>query len=588
MILDRCQSVLDELEGSHAAVNRVYPQQRNSNFQARAPPDRRQNQGQYQRSGGAAQRYRAHSPTKAPKHPDNYCFICLRDRNPNASNHFLRQCPQLPQRERDLMARVFDKTLQYRSQPRDTWPEKIEGQTVNVKLVKMVEDFYGLDPAQNEEDQQTDYLEEELGGSLAVDWFSKDSPAALDSSNVTLKSIKCKPPEGTNCSCNCDQSCKKSSSISMKSVKIKCARIDCTCGCTCKGDTTGIANRRVNVSPSPAFPVEITNDKTRVSKRDNLTCDTGCTAECIVNADLVHSLGLPLQPTNIRTATLGDGETDMSIMGEVQIDTVYMANPIKVKAVVTKEVEGILLGIPGMEKCGIDVICSKKELHFPNGTVFNYLTKTNTKAIETPRARALTASGTKIINRRIQLQTPSTSTWSNPGESITLTSKPGAAKKHWSLNPEARPFQPQTPPAEPIPREPKSGTPGQKTEAREPNPQKESGSEDQDQDRKAKESIKPETGLPTKSGQTKLTTRTKIEPHQLQALLLTKSGDPQQIPKIQGQTVKAAGLRPGDQGQRINTEPNEQPETEPGPEPASEPTPGDPRPECQGQGQSQN
>ena len=99
-ILDRCQSVLDELEGSHAAVNRMYPQQRNSNFQASAPPDRRQNQGQYQRSGGAAQRYRAHSPTKAPKHPDNYCFICLRDCKPDASNHFLRQCPQLPQKER--------------------------------------------------------------------------------------------------------------------------------------------------------------------------------------------------------------------------------------------------------------------------------------------------------------------------------------------------------------------------------------------------------------------------------------------------------------------------------------------------------
>ena len=129
MILDRCQSVLDELEGLHAAVNRMYPQQRNSNFQARAPPDRRQNQGQYQRSGGAAQRYRDHSPTKAPKHPDNYCFICRRDRNPNASNHFLRQCPQLPQRERDLMDRVFEKAMRYRNQPQDTWPEKIENQT---------------------------------------------------------------------------------------------------------------------------------------------------------------------------------------------------------------------------------------------------------------------------------------------------------------------------------------------------------------------------------------------------------------------------------------------------------------------------
>ena len=104
-ILDRCQSVLDELEGSHAAVNRMNYQQRpqrNSNFQARAPPVRRQSQRPYQRSGGATQRYKTPSPARTPKHPDNYCFICVRDRRPDASSHFLRQCPQLPKRERPL------------------------------------------------------------------------------------------------------------------------------------------------------------------------------------------------------------------------------------------------------------------------------------------------------------------------------------------------------------------------------------------------------------------------------------------------------------------------------------------------------
>ena len=56
-----------------------------------------------------------------------------------------------------------------------------------------------------------------------------------------------------------------------------------------------------------------------------------------MNADLVHSLGLTLQPTNIRTATLGDGETSMSIVGEVRLSTEYLGNPIKVTAVVAKE-----------------------------------------------------------------------------------------------------------------------------------------------------------------------------------------------------------------------------------------------------------
>ena len=215
----------------------------------------------------------------------------------------------------------------------------------------MVEDFYDLDQVPDEEDQQEDFFAEEEESELTTDYMSMQEESFKDSS------------------------------ISMKSVKIKCARIDCNCGCTCKNDTTGRTNRRVSVSPSPAFPVEITNNKTGVSKGDDLTCDTGCTAECIVNADLVHSLGLPLQPTNIRTATLGDGETNMSIVGEVQLDTEYMGNPINIKAVVAKETEGILLGMPGLEKCGIDVISSKKELHFPNGTTVNYLTKTTTKAI---------------------------------------------------------------------------------------------------------------------------------------------------------------------------------------------------------------
>ena len=55
IILERSQSVLDELEGSHASVNRMYqrPQQQryqyNRGYQAGAPPERRQYQRQYRR-----------------------------------------------------------------------------------------------------------------------------------------------------------------------------------------------------------------------------------------------------------------------------------------------------------------------------------------------------------------------------------------------------------------------------------------------------------------------------------------------------------------------------------------------------------
>merc|ERR1711888_148048 len=88
-ILDKCQQLLDELEGSHAVVNRMNHYQRpqhSGRFPVRTPPNRRS----YQRSGATVQRSRASSPAKVPRHPENYCFLCVRDGLPNASSHFLR------------------------------------------------------------------------------------------------------------------------------------------------------------------------------------------------------------------------------------------------------------------------------------------------------------------------------------------------------------------------------------------------------------------------------------------------------------------------------------------------------------------
>ena len=55
---------------------------------------------------------------------------------------------------------MFDKTLQNRNQPRDRWPKKILGQSVNLRLMNTVEDFYDLDQTPDEEDHQVDYFEE--------------------------------------------------------------------------------------------------------------------------------------------------------------------------------------------------------------------------------------------------------------------------------------------------------------------------------------------------------------------------------------------------------------------------------------------
>ena len=85
MILERGQEALEELEGSHASVNRMNhrPQQSrpqyNRGYQPRAPQGGRQNHRQDQRTGSAARRYNTPSPTRAPRNPDHYCCLCLRD-----------------------------------------------------------------------------------------------------------------------------------------------------------------------------------------------------------------------------------------------------------------------------------------------------------------------------------------------------------------------------------------------------------------------------------------------------------------------------------------------------------------------------
>ena len=168
MILERSQAILDKLEGSHTTVNRqqwsqqsraqynrgYQTSQHNRGFQARPPPERRSYQRQSQRPDGATRRSHTPSPTRAPRNPDHYCFRCLRDpqRKHEASTHFFRQCPTIPRKERDFLALLYDKALQHRSNPKESWPKKIMGQTVSVKLMNAVEDFYGLNEPQEYDD----------------------------------------------------------------------------------------------------------------------------------------------------------------------------------------------------------------------------------------------------------------------------------------------------------------------------------------------------------------------------------------------------------------------------------------------------
>ena len=171
IILDKAQDVLDELEGTTSLQRMNYRPQQNRPQQGSSSQfrDNRHSARPDLRSSGTA-RQRTPTPTKAPRHPDSYCLICLRDpqRKHLASTHFLRECRLLPQGERDYLRRIFEKALQKRTLPRDKWPPKIYGdsgprvQTFNLKLVNMVEDFYDLELTDsNTASNVPDYFDED-------------------------------------------------------------------------------------------------------------------------------------------------------------------------------------------------------------------------------------------------------------------------------------------------------------------------------------------------------------------------------------------------------------------------------------------
>ena len=188
---------------------------------------------------------------------------------------------------------------------------------------------------------------------------------------------------------------------------------------------TDVNSRKINMSVSSTAPMKLINNKNGQFKKECLTCDIGCTAECIVNEHLARSLDLPIQSTNTKTATLGDGETNLTIVGETIIDTKYLENPIKVRAMVSKEVEGILLGMPGMERCGIDLDSSEKELHFPNGARVNYIIKRTKKTTEFPQTVPTTHEpGKSDLNSQTKIANSEKHGQEKPPESLGQEKKP--------------------------------------------------------------------------------------------------------------------------------------------------------------------
>ena len=123
---------------------------------------------------------------------------------------------------------IFDKALQNRDKPRNSWPKKIMGQSVNIRLMNTVEDFYGLEESQEHEDQYEDYFEDQSEPGLSAETAALLAESLEDHTSVNMVSVKVKNAK-VNCNCTCK--CSKSDEITDSNEIVK------------------VTNRRVNVSP---------------------------------------------------------------------------------------------------------------------------------------------------------------------------------------------------------------------------------------------------------------------------------------------------------------------------------------------------
>ena len=157
------------------------------------------------------------------------------------------------------------------------------GTNVSVKLMNTVEDFYDLAEPYEANDQDDDYDDDYTEMGLSEETAAAFAKSMEHPTEINMKSITC-----------CDNEYVKNSKVNCKEVE-------------------EVTNRRVCVNTSPSFQIKVANGR---KSKEELVLDTGCTAESIVNKDFADSLGLPITPTNVQSATLGDGETAMTILGE--------------------------------------------------------------------------------------------------------------------------------------------------------------------------------------------------------------------------------------------------------------------------------
>ena len=175
------------------------------------------------------------------------------------------------------------------------------------------------------------------------------------------------------------------------------------------GDIDAVTLKRISIGSSPAFDASIKHHKAGSDITQSVIVDSGCTGECIISQKFANTISAEIEPSPVRNAKLADKETCLPIVGMTHIDGNFKGNSFTLNALVSRDGDPVLLGIPAAEKLGLIIDAGNKKLTFPNGVSVNY------------RSNRSDLQMSSVQVRRLLLRSPRQQTLLPPGSDVQLT-----------------------------------------------------------------------------------------------------------------------------------------------------------------------
>ena len=213
-------------------------------------------------------------PNRVPKKANNYCFVCKQNSS-QAETHFMKDCPNLSEGDRQFIFNLYDKALRNRmvdAQDRDTG--------IGESLIDQVEEYYGL------QDIVTANVVDAVARVVHVtntpddDWAHRaflEGMAKLGGFPDTQHRVTVHPP------------------TTQQPIAIPNKRT-----VQLPSDTVILTNNRVRLSASPTCTVTCNFNPGILDQP--CIIDSGCTAEAIVSRHFQERAGANVFKTHIKNA----------------------------------------------------------------------------------------------------------------------------------------------------------------------------------------------------------------------------------------------------------------------------------------------